>query len=154
MMKSDNNVNSNKADRRRRLAEPMSSVGIILIAVALAVPLFDMTSTVMLGIFKWVYAAGAVVFTTARVIGAQGPSGTMRLRRLRRMEFWAGAAFILGGAFWFYNESRFSASPNAGSLAILQETIMFSLVGAVVQIAASWMIYAQEKKEKDGGNRN
>ena len=145
-MKSDNNRKD--MEKRRKIAEHAATLGIILIAVALAVPLFNLASTVMVGIFKWVYAAGAVAFTTARAAVANDPSESMRLRRLRRLEFWAGVAFRVGGAFCFYNESRFSASPTVGSLAILRETIMFSLAGAVIQMVAAWLIYGREKKEK------
>ncbi len=138
-----------KIEKHRKIAEKIATFGIVLIAVALAAPFADLTSTAMLSIYKWIFAAGAVIFTTARTIGANDPDESVRLRRLRRLEFWAGMAFVVGGAFWFYNESRFADVPQAGALAILRETILFSLVGAVLQVVTTWMIYAREKKEKE-----
>ena len=49
-MKSDNNRKD--MEKRRKIAEHAATLGIILIAVALAVPLFNLASTVMVGIFK------------------------------------------------------------------------------------------------------
>lgn len=137
-----------KMEKIRKMAEGVATFGMILIMVAIAAPLANLTSTAWLPIFKWIYAAGAVIFATARAVGSTDPKESMRLRRLRRLEFWAGVAFIIGGAFWFYNESRFSSVPSAGSLSILRETILFSLVGALIQVVASWLIYSVAKKEK------
>ncbi len=137
-----------KYEKRRKAAENIATFGILLVAVAMVAPLANLMTTSTLLIYKWIYAAGAVIYTTARVVGSTDPNESMRLRRLRRLEFWAGMAFIVGGAFWFYNEARYSDVASAGSLAILRETILFSLAGAVIQIIASWMIYAREKKEK------
>lgn len=135
-------------EKRRRMAENIATFGILLVAVAMAAPLANLMSTGLLGVFKWIYAAGAVIYTTARVVGANDPGESTRLRRLRRLEFWAGMCFVVGGAFWFYNESRFSTMASAGTLSVLRETILFSLAGAAVQVIASWMIYIREKKEK------
>ncbi len=130
----------------RRNAEATASFGILLIAVAMVAPFADLSSTSMLSILKWIYAAGALIFTTARAVGSTDPDESVRLRRLRRLEFWSGMAFIVGGAFWFYNEARFGSVPTAGPLAILRDTILFSLAGAVIQVVASWLIYAYSKK--------
>lgn len=135
-------------EKRRKLAENIATLGILLVAAAMLAPFANLMSTNFLGVFKWVYAAGAVIYTTARVIGAGDPADSFRLRRLRRLEFWAGMCFIVGGAFWFYNEARFASVASAGSLAILRETILFSLAGAAIQVIASWMIYSREKKER------
>ena len=141
-------MTDSKIEKRRKAAEGIATFGLLLVAVALVAPFADLTSTAALKIYKWIFAAGAVVFTTARTVGVNDPDESTRLRRLRRLEFWAGMAFVVGGAFWFYNESRFADVPTAGALAILRETILFSLVGALIQVIASWMIYAREKKEK------
>lgn len=133
--------------KRRKYAERTAVFGILLIAVALISPFADLSQTAYLSYFKWIYAAGALIYTIARVIDVSDPSESKRLRRMRRLEFWAGVAFIIGAAFWFYNESRTAVNPYMGALAILKDTITFSLAGAVIQVVASWLIYNRAKKE-------
>ena len=62
------------------------------------------------------------------------------------MEAWAGVAFCIASFFWFYNTHRFGVVSGA-SLTLMRETILFTMVGAILQVVASWMIYAREKKE-------
>ena len=95
---------------------------------------------------KWVYAAGALLYTCARVVNVNAPSDSLRLRRLRRLEFWAGMCFIVGGAFWFYKEQYYSGI-FAGPLAVMRQTVAFTMAGAVIQIVASWMIASRMRKE-------
>lgn len=64
------------------------------------------------------------------------------------MEFWAGVAFVLGAALWFYSETRLGEY--AGPLAVMKDTIMFTLAGALIQIIASWLIVSRTKKEQKG----
>ncbi len=124
----------------------MASVGMVLICIGLMVPLFSLTDMQLLGIFKWIYTAGALIYIVGRVIGAMRNSDeSVRLRRLRRMEFWGGVTFMAGAAFWFYHEGRIG--PSAGALYVLKDTILFSLAGAVIQIIAAWLIYFRQKKE-------
>lgn len=131
---------------RSKWAEYLASVGMVLICIGLMVPLFSLTDMGLLGIFKWVYAGGALIYTVGRVIGAMRHSGeSVRLRRLRRMEFWGGVTFMAGAAFWFYHEGR--VGPLAGALYVLKDTILFSLAGAVIQIIAAWLIYYRLRKE-------
>lgn len=133
--------------KRRRLVESAAILGIILIAVALISPFADLTSTAYLVYFKWVYAAGALIYTFARAVDVSDPAESKRLKRMRRLEFWAGTAFVIAAAFWFYNDSHMVSNPYMGALSILRDTITFSLVGAVIQVVASWMIYNRAKKE-------
>lgn len=133
-----------------KIAENVASAGLLLLAVALLVPLFNMFDMELISGCKWVYAAGALIYTGARVAGARSFKGSPRMRRLHRMEFWGGVAFILAAAFWFYQEDR--ALPYTGALSILNETIVFSLVGAAIQVIASWMIYFVGRKEAAKGN--
>lgn len=143
----DKETNSGLAlKKRRKLVESTATFGIILIALALLAPLSSMNQE-FFGYFKWVFAAGAIIYTTARTVNVSDPDESKRLRRLRRLEFWGGIAFIIAAAFWFYNESRLASVPYVGPLAIMKDTITFALVGAVLQIVASWLIYSQAKKE-------
>lgn len=136
-------------ERRRRVVESTATFGLILICVALIVPFFNPSDFSVLRAFKWLYAAGALIFVVARVVNVSDPSDSMRLKRLRRLEFWAGIAFVMAASFWFYEEAHLAAlGPWVGVLAILRNTIMFSLVGAVIQIIASWLIVSQSRKEE------
>lgn len=136
-----------RAKRRkiRKLAENTATFGMLTLLIALAVPIVSLGSPEFLAPWKWVYAAGALIYLVARCLKVNDPAESFRLRRLRRMQAWGGIAFAIAAGFWFYSESRLGAT--AGPLAILRQTILFSLVGAMLQIISSWMIYRQEKKE-------
>lgn len=127
-----------------RAAENVAALGMLLVCAGLMIPLFNLTDPHALAPFKWIYSFGTLLFVAARATGSMDRSGPVRLRRLRRMEFWAGVCFMTGAAFWFYQEQHLGA--NAGPLALIRNTILFTLAGAVIQIIASWLIYAREKK--------
>lgn len=132
-------------EKRRKQVETTATFGLILICVALVAPFTSPTSMEYLDVFRWIYGSGALIYIVARVVDITDPKDSLRLKRLRRMEFWAGVSFGLATAFWFIGQHRLG--PNAGALAVLQNTIMFTLVGALIQIVASWLIYSQTKKE-------
>lgn len=134
--------------RSRKAVERSATFGLILVAVALLAPFTDLTDTAFLRFFKWVYAAGALVFTIARVAGSNDPDDSMRVRRLRRLEFWAGVAFCIGAFFWFYNEDRFSfyLDMGMGGMACLRDTVYFTLAGAAVQVMAVFLLWRRQKK--------
>ena len=134
--------------KRRKQVEGIATFGLILICVALVAPFTSPASMEYLNVFRWIYGAGAAIYLIARATDISDPSESLRLRRLRRMEFWAGVAFGLATAFWFIGQHRLG--PYAGALAVLRNTIMFTLVGALIQIIASWLIYSQTKKELRG----
>lgn len=140
------NLNKSRADKLFRCTETAATCGLILIAVALGVPFLNLAEGTMPDILKWIYAAGALIYTVARVVESARARGSVRMRRLYRMEFWAGVSFMLAAAFWFYNSSRFETI-NTGILTLLRNTVLFTLVGAFIQIIASWLIVAQSKKE-------
>ncbi|MDE7419498.1 MAG: hypothetical protein K2N35_04745 [Muribaculaceae bacterium] len=150
MKKGENSTQSSisiaKLEKRRKYVEIAASVGLLLVLVAMMSPFFG-------GIFghsmmwaKWIYAGGALVYTGARVVDVNAPGDSLRLRRLRRLEFWAGMCFIIGAAFWFYKLQYYSGFL-AGPLAVMRQTVAFTMAGAVIQIVASWMIAARMKKE-------
>jgi ABC-type maltose transport system permease subunit len=87
------------------------------------------------------------MFTVAKCIRILPKECSISIRRLYRLEFWAGVCFLIATFFWFYNEYKMSALPLKGALSILHDTILFAMSGAVVQLIASWMIYFREKKE-------
>lgn len=140
-------VDRAKIIRRRKWAETGASIGMLLIAVGMFLPLLNIMSVERLPLFKWVFAAGALFFWGARCVDLGDLGESLRLRRLRRMEFWAGACFGVAAFFWFYNENRFGAITTTGPLTILKDTILFALAGAVLQLVSAWLIYFRQKKE-------
>ena len=135
--------------RSRKAIEGAATFGLILIAVGLAAPFTDLTNSDYIRFFKWIYAPGALIFTVARIVGSTDPDESMRLRRLRRLEFWAGVAFCIGVFFWFYNEHRYAdlLSIGAGAMVYLRETGYFSLAGALIQVIAVAALSRRLKKE-------
>ena len=138
-------VQSGSLERRRKAVENTAAFGLILLAVGLMAPFGAMYAVWVLPAAKWIFAAGALVYTVARVVNVSDPSESARLRRLRRMEAWAGFAFCIAVGFWFYKDAHIGAF--AGPLALLRDTILFSLVGAVIQIISAWLISSQIRKE-------
>lgn len=133
-------------DKRRKYTELAASLGLLMVLFSMLAPFFGQVMGNALQWAKWVYAAGALVYTVARVIDVNAPGDSLRLRRLRRLEFWAGMCFIVGAAFWFYKLSYYSGV-RFGLLAVMRQTVAFTMAGAVIQIVASWMIASRMKKE-------
>lgn len=124
--------------------ETAATAGLLLVAVGTLGPVFTFRDTLWPVVFKWIYAVGALVYTGARIAGSLGRDESVLVRRLRRMEFWAGLAFCFGAFFWFYNQSRFQGF---FSLQVVRETIVFTMVGAVIQIIASWRLSKALRRE-------
>lgn len=145
--------NIDRVKLRRRM-EGVSTFGLLLVAAAMIGPFATQFNMEVLTVFKWIYTAGALIYLMARLVGATDPEGSLRLRRLRRLEFWAGMCFAVAAFFWFYQENRLHNVVNVGPLAILQNVVLFTLAGAMIQVIASWMISYREKKEaKEGSSK-
>lgn len=135
-------------DKRRAMrkkCENMATFGLLLLCAAMIAPFASAGKPEFLKIFSWVYAAGALTYTVARMVNVSDPAESVRLKRLRRMEFWAGIAFCIASGFWFYTLSRLGDM--AGVLAVMKNTVLFTVVGAMLQIIASWLIVSRMKKE-------
>ncbi|MCM1290844.1 MAG: hypothetical protein NC201_02030 [Prevotella sp.] len=130
----------------RNRMENIAAFGLILVCIALALPFASTFAPLWMQIGKWTLVSGTVVYLAARIAYARDPKESDRIRRLRRMETWAGFAFAAGAFFWFWNEAHLG--PYAGPLAVLRDTIMFCLAGAMIQIIASWLIVWRRKKEQ------
>ncbi len=139
-------ASSAKLEQRRRYVEVAAAIGLLLVLVAMMAPFLQGWIGHSMMWTKWVYAAGALVYTCARVVNVNAPTDSLRLRRLRRLEFWAGMCFIVGAAFWFYKLQYYSGF-FAGPIAVMRQTVAFTMAGAVIQIVSSWMIASQMKKE-------
>lgn len=134
-----------KKAKLRALMERVSTFGLLLVAVGLVAPFASMGSSVWMVAFKWIFCSGALIYTIARVVSAMGRDESFRVRRLRRMEAWAGIAFCIAAFFWFYNTRAFNGV--ALTFRMLNETIMFTLAGALIQIISSWMLSSALRKE-------
>jgi hypothetical protein len=138
-------------DKRKllRTMENIATIGLLLVAVGMLGPLITYQNAGWTAIFKWIYVAGALCYAVPRIIAAFNSLKTdsLRIKRLRRMEMWAGVAFCLGAAFWIYNEQRYFGF---FSLKVIHETITFTIVGAVIQMIASWLLSSAQKKQEKG----
>lgn len=139
-------VSAETLEKRRKYTELGANVGLLLVLAAMVAPFLEGVFGHTMMWAKWVYSAGALLYTVARVINVNAPTDSLRLRRLRRLEFWAGMCFIVGAAFWFYKVQYYTGL-FAGPLAVMRQTVAFTMAGAVIQIVASWMIAYRMKKE-------
>ncbi|MDE7402375.1 MAG: hypothetical protein K2M87_03055 [Muribaculaceae bacterium] len=157
MKKQDNKANptegtgASSADTARAVnirnrAEATSTFGLLLVCVGLVGPFAGAGSSAWLIAFKWIFAAGAAIYTAARFTGAWPKGEPFRIRRLRRMECWAGIAFCVASFFWFWNTRAFDGVTL--TFRMLNETIIFTLAGALIQIIASWMLAYAQRKQK------
>lgn len=137
-----------KHEQKKKKVDSTAAFGMIIIAIGLLFPLFNPFDMELLSKFKWVFTAGTAVLLVARCVNVTDPTESLRLKRLRRLEFWVAACFLIATFFWFYNETKLDENPYMGVLAILRDTILFSLAGATIQVISSWLIYYREKKEK------
>lgn len=139
-----------RLEKRRKYVEAGAAIGLLLVLAAMMAPFLEGMVGHSMMWAKWVYASGAIIYTVARVVNVNAPDDSLRLRRLRRLEFWAGMCFIVGAAFWFYKLQYYSGFL-AGPLAVMRQTVAFTMAGAVIQIVASWMIAYRMKKESITG---
>lgn len=132
-------------DKRRKAVEAWATVGLLLIAAGLVAPFVASESLTYALVFRIIFSVGAVTYLIARSVPVNAEKDSRRLRSLRRMEFWAGVAFLIGAALWWWNASRYPYTPYV--LAVLRDTVAFTLAGAIVQIIASWMISSRMRRE-------
>lgn len=137
----------------RRKVEATATFGMLIVAVGLALPfvqtMVDPGAWLYSEIGRWIYAFGAVIFTISRMVKVDDPADTMRIRRLSRLQFWAGVAFLIGGGLWFYQSYHRPAFGIESLQLIPRDAVLFTLVGAAIQLIASWMIYFARKKASE-----
>lgn len=148
-MKEENNNRApvGKVNQNRAM-ESVATIGLLLLAVGLIAPFTDIFNTVLMSIFKWVFTAGAAIYLTARIIGCFDKTLSRRVRNMSRMQVWAGVCFGVAAAMWFYNTGRYPVM----SLRVMQDTVAFTLAGAVIQIIFTWAMSRQMKKESRTNN--
>lgn len=107
--------------RRRELMSMLTSLGLLIIAVGIVIPLlsggFDRN-----GWYRWVYAAGALVCLASSLFTPPLPGTDIRERRWQRIESWSSIFFCAGAAFLFV--------PGTAP----RDWLAFTLAGAVLRI--------------------
>lgn len=143
-------------EKRKRLlktSEIAANIGLVLVAVGLVSPIVGFENEVWIQVFKWIFTVGAGVYAAARIAGSLAKGESFRVRRIRRLEVWAGISFCIAAFFWFWNTRQ--ADPDLipyMSFKMFQETIVFTLVGAMIQIIASWMLSSALRKEQNNNS--
>lgn len=118
-MKADNTA------KRSTWSNILSSVGLLAIMVAAAMPLLKAGTDTA----KYIYAAGAILLFAGKIIMPMVKE-PLRLRRLMRMEIWTAIIFIVGAAFMFFLPGK--------------DWIAFTLAGGVLTLYTSIMIPRQK----------
>lgn len=99
-----------KRERRRRASEACATVGLLLVCAGLVAPFVSFDNEVLLEVFKWVYMAGAVIFTVARLFNVNDPGDGVRVKRIRRMEGWPVSASVSVPVSGFITHSALAGS--------------------------------------------
>lgn len=113
-------MTTNKATHRRELCALFSSIGLLLIALAVLVPVLKGTFDQALW-YRYLYAAGALICVVASLFSPNDGLDT-RTRRWKRIESWSSILFATGAAFMFIPDQ----SP--------RDWIAFTLAGAALRI--------------------
>lgn len=140
-----------------KVSEIVANIGLLMVAVGLVVPFINMESGWLLVLIKWIFAAGALLFTIARVAGVFGRKESFKVSRARRMEIWSGICFCVAACFWFYHTWNFDG--RVLTFRMLNDTILFTLAGALIQIISSCLVTIrlrgeQKKSESSSDNNN
>lgn len=109
---------------RMVLSAILVNVGLLAIMTATFLPLVRYA----LPWRGYIYAAGAILLLAGRIVTPKVKDGSVRLRRMLRLEFWTALIFAAGAVFIFL--------PQAGRT----DWLAFTLVGAVLTVYTSIMI--------------
>ena len=112
----------NNMSSQRPWAQWIAVAGLLLVFAATALPLLKVSP----GIYRWVYASGALLAIAGRAC-AKSPSADLRVRRLCRLELWAAIMFGAGAAFMFIYPWQ-------------TDWMAFTLAGGAVEVYASLML--------------
>lgn len=120
------------SDTRRRYTSVLSTVGLLAILAAAAMPLLH----IALDWFGWLYAAGAAVLLVSRFLTPVPKDAPLRLRRMLRMEIWTALVFVAGAVFILLPGYRGN------------DWLAFTLAGGVLTLYTSLMIPRAAKEAK------
>jgi hypothetical protein len=102
------------------------AIGLLLIVVGVLLPIIGMRDDM----FKWVYAAGALIGLVGRLFNKAPEDVPMRVKRLLRIEAWSAIFFCVGAFFMFYpgsNTADWLAFTLAGGAVLIYTSIMIPL---------------------------
>ena len=116
------------------LASWLVNIGLLAIAIATLLPILRLWTAE----FRYFYTAGAALVLIGRCMSAGiYRDESLRVRRLGRMELWAGVIFAVGAFFTFWK----GAGPT--------DWLAFTLAGAALQGYASLML-PRALRNRDG----
>lgn len=124
-------MNDSQNSGRMPICVWVAVCGLLLVGVGTLLPILRIEGV----LYKYIYCTGAVLTLAGRFMTSRGRNGSLRLKRLYRLEVWTGVMFCVGGFFMFY--------PEASS----RDWLAFTLAGGVVQIYTSIMIPRRESQE-------
>jgi len=110
-----------------------ANAGLIIVMAAVAMPLMHLWP----GAVRWVYTSGALLHLAGRMgIVPASRKLPLRLKRLRRIDLWAGIFFVAAAVFMFL--------PQAGAT----DWIAFTLAGGALIVYTSLTFPRAEAKER------
>lgn len=124
---------SAKTLRRRQICSLSTSLGLLLIAAAVLIPIISggfPTSP----LYKWIFSAGAAVCLAASLFNPN-IAADMRTRRWQRIESWSSIFFCAAAAFlWIPGQTP-------------RDWLAFTLAGAVLRIICFFRNIRRAKKQ-------
>lgn len=119
--------------RRRQICSLSTSLGLLLIAAAVMIPIISggfPTSP----IYKWIFSAGAAVCLAASLFNPN-IAADLRTRRWQRIESWSSIFFCAAAAFlWIPGQTP-------------RDWLAFTLAGAVLRIICFFRNIRRAKKQ-------
>ncbi len=127
-------TNTTPITRRQALCQLGSSIGLLLIAISVLIPVlqggFTQSQT-----FRFIYAAGALVAIIAALFN-RTTTTDMRERRWHRIESWSAIFFVAAAVFLFIDQ------------AAIRDWLAFTLAGAAIRIICFIRSILPYKKSK------
>ena len=116
-----NKIENNPSTSRAALCSLLGSLGLLVIAVAVLIPIIS-GGFPESPLYKWLYSAGAAICLGASLFTKAPAGADLRERRWVRVEAWSSLFFCAGAFFLWY----------PGSTA--RDWLAFPLAGAVIRI--------------------
>ncbi len=124
--------NANVSKLRVQAAGWLVSLGLLAVAAGIVLPLL---LTLYSPVYPWVYASGAVVSLVGRLMMPL-PAGSLKLRRLCRMEVWSSMFFCAAAVFMFLRTAP-------------RDWIALTLAGGVLMLYCSVRIPREMRKSAE-----
>lgn len=129
---------NNNPSNRRDLCALLSSLGLLLIAISMLVPVLKGSFDQALW-YRYIYAAGAAICLAASLFNPSADLDT-RSRRWQRIESWSSILFATGAAFMFIPDQ----SP--------RDWVAFTLAAAALRLICFFRSFFARKKQAQNNN--